>query len=134
MKRLCLAVALLAAFACQKPTVAAVASDAADATATGPATVPTTPREVPRPGSPPDRSCRTAADCEAVGCECGCSGGVSLREDAVNRADAERWYKERGCSKPTKCDPVICPPSRLDCVGGACHVVFGETGAGGAGP
>ncbi|MGC4121149.1 MAG: hypothetical protein QM765_42545 [Myxococcales bacterium] len=80
------------------------------------------------PASPTvDRTCTSAADCEAVACECSCSGGegLSLREDAVLKRDAERWYQERGCQKPTTCPKVTCPPSRVDCVGGACHVVHG---------
>lgn len=77
-----------------------------------------------------DRTCTTAADCEAVACECTCSGGegLGLREDAVLRKDVDRWYKERGCSKPSGCPEAKCPPSRVDCVGGACHVVFGAGG------
>ena len=86
------------------------------------------PVEKPPPAPAVDRNCSSAADCEPVACECSCSGGegISLREDAVLRKDAERWYKERGCSKPSSCPKVTCPPSRVDCVGGACHVVYGS--------
>ena len=81
-----------------------------------------------------DRSCQAAADCEAVGCECGCTGGgVALREDVVNRKDAERWYKDRGCSRPGSCGAAACPASRLDCVGGVCHAVWGGAGENPAG-
>ena len=82
----------------------------------------------PPPAPAVDRTCAAAADCEPVACECSCSGGegISLREDAVLRKDVDRWYKERGCSKPTTCPKVTCPPSRVECLGGACHVVYGE--------
>jgi hypothetical protein len=94
----------------------------------GPSSYKPPPVEKPPPAPVVDRNCASAADCEAVACECSCSGGegLSLREDAVLRREAERWYKERGCSKPSTCPKVTCPPSRVDCVGGACHLVYGS--------
>jgi hypothetical protein len=99
----------------------------------GPAKPPTAdPRLTEAPPRPQgiDRGCEKTADCQAVGCDCGCSGGgVGLREDVVSLASVARWYQERGCTAPTSCNKVLCPPSRVDCVGGACHVVYGEAGA-----
>ncbi|HEY3450968.1 MAG TPA: hypothetical protein VGK67_31720 [Myxococcales bacterium] len=98
----------------------------------GPSNYKPPPVEKPPPAPTVDRSCTSAADCEAVACECSCSGGegVSLREDAVLKKDADRWYAERGCQKPTTCPKVTCPPSRVGCVGGACHVVYGPAAGG----
>ncbi len=93
----------------------------------GPSSYKPPPVAKPPPAPAVDRSCTSAADCEAVACECTCSGGegVGLREDAVLEKDAERWYQERGCPKPGTCAKVACPPSRVECVGGACHLVYG---------
>ena len=109
--------------ACQKPS-AAGATEAPKP----PATDPRLTEAPPRPQGI-DRGCEKAADCRAVGCACGCSGGVGLREDVVSLASVDRWYKERGCAAPATCDKAACPPSKVDCVGGACHVVYGEAGA-----
>ena len=131
MKRLglmLLAGATLAA--CQKPGPATV----------GPGKAPLTdPRLTEAPPLPTgiERTCTRASDCKPVGCECVCSGGgVGLKEDVVGSLSAERWYKERGCAEPTSCNKVLCSPSRVDCVGGLCHVVYGAAseGAGGSIP
>lgn len=101
-------------------------------TAPGPAASedkPGPPRVAPpaKPVMAGSGACEAAADCEAVGCECACTGGgLGLREEAVLKADVARWYEQRGCRKPGTCASAPCPPSRLACVGGACHVVYGE--------
>ena len=128
------AVVLLAALAgC--PDKPAAGSAPALAAPDAAAVAPTPPRP---PGSPADRSCQAAADCEAVGCACACSGppsGVMRREDAVNRADADRWYKEHGCKRSDgACPDLACPPARVDCLGGACQIVYGPSSAGRASP
>jgi hypothetical protein len=126
MIRTCLAVlaVVLALVGCKEPSASTPAAGG-EASGTGSAPPAPTLPPVPRPVGI-DRGCETAADCEAVGCECACSGvGVSLREDVVDRKDAERWYKDRGCAKPGRCLQAACPISKVDCVGGVCHVVYG---------
>jgi hypothetical protein len=125
MKRLALLVLAGASLvACQKPQAAS-----APEAPKPPVTDPHLTEAPPRPQGI-DRGCEKAADCRAVGCECGCSGGgVGLREDVVSLASVDRWYQERGCTAPTTCDKAPCPPAKVDCVGGACHVVYGEAGA-----
>lgn len=83
-------------------------------------------------------ACRSAADCEGVGCACDCStGGVGRREEAVPKSAAARWYREHDCTRPERCTSVPCPESRLECLGGRCHIVYGvaadDTGGGQAG-
>ncbi len=87
-------------------------------------------------GLVPDSSaCRVATDCEAVGCVCDCSGGgVGRRDEAVPKAAAAQWYREHDCARPGRCLPGACPASRLECLGGRCHIVYGvaadDTGGG----
>lgn len=108
--------ALLTLGACSRPNAASPAGDAA--------TLAESVDE--RPAARAGGSCASAGECVAVGCACGCTGGVGLREAAVPAAEEARWYRERGCSQPSSCATAPCPPARLDCIGGSCHLVFGE--------